>query len=58
MHMVLLTLIAAKGWSGFLIMVGVVPLPVILLLVGRWRVGCRLRGTCELLAQLLAAHMY
>ena len=32
--MVLLVLLAAKGWGGFVIMVGVVPLPVILILIG------------------------
>ena len=29
-------LIAAKGWSGFLLSVGPLPLPVLLLLIGEW----------------------
>ena len=33
--MILLVLLAAKGWNGFAIMVGVVPLAVILIIVGR-----------------------
>ena len=34
MFMVLITLIAAEGWTGLLITFGVVPLPAILLAVG------------------------
>ena len=34
MFMVLITLIAAEGWTGLLIKFGVVPLPAILLAVG------------------------
>ena len=32
--MVMLVLVAAKGWAGFVIMIGVVPLPVIISAVG------------------------
>ena len=38
--MVLLVLLAAKGWSGFAIMVGVVPLVTILIGIGSWHHTC------------------